>query len=113
MGTLCVVVTTQGNWSTLRSMIVNSKHLVHVPVKTRTGEVLGKLSSLELDADTGKLVSLLVKVSGVKHLLDSELMIPWSKIISISEHEIIVADSFVPIGSAVLASKTVSTPPTA
>ncbi|GEM_PF-1180264 len=82
-------------------MLVNSKRLSHALVRTRSGTSVGKVSSLDLDAETGRLVTLHVRVSGVVlGLLDQETLVAWSQIVSLSETEVIVEDTAVTSASA-------------
>ncbi len=86
-------------------MKLNSKVLVGVPVRTKMGLAVGRLASLELDSDTGRLTSLLVRGKGVvAGLLEDQLVVSWSQVVSMSDKEIVVQDNFSPAG-AVLAKK--------
>lgn len=84
-------------------MNVNSKQLSGVSVFTRAGRLLGKLASLDFDADTGHLVALRVSTGLVKGLLSNELIISWNEVVEITEEKIIVADAVVPVGASVAA----------
>lgn len=85
-------------------MVVNTKRLGRATVRTRSGTVLGKLSSLDFDADRGRLLALHVLPKGaVVGLLSDELVVTWQSIVSISEEEIVVQDGFVPYTAAQLA----------
>lgn len=87
-------------------MVLNSKDLVGVPVRTKSGVLLGKCASLDLDADTGRLESIRVKSGGlVSGLLGDELVIPWSAVIELGPKMIVVADTALPVGSKVLAAE--------
>lgn len=67
---------------------------------------MGKVSSLDLDAETGRLVTLHVRVSGVvPGLLDQEAFVAWSQIISLSETEVIVEDTTVTPASSRFAKR--------
>lgn len=89
-----------------RYMNLNSKTLVGTPVKTRSGTFLGKLASLDFEADTGRLAALRVRVRGmVPGLLDDEALVAWAQVVSLGEREIIVEDAAIKAGSAVLAQK--------
>ncbi len=75
-------------------MLVNSKRLSHTPVRTRSGANIGKVASLDLDAETGRLVTLHARVSGmVSGLLEHEVLVAWSQVVSLSETEVIVEDA--------------------
>ncbi|MBI5654912.1 PRC-barrel domain-containing protein [Candidatus Uhrbacteria bacterium] len=78
-------------------MNLNSKALVGVPVRTKAGQLVGKLSSLEIDSETGRISLLRVRVRGmVPGLLDDEAFVAWSQVVSMSEKEIVVVDASVP-----------------
>ncbi|MDQ7815237.1 MAG: PRC-barrel domain-containing protein [Patescibacteria group bacterium] len=75
--------------------------MIGVPVRTKAGLLLGRLKSMDFDAETGKLNALHVKVRGpVPGLLDDELIIAWVQVISMGEDEIVVADDFAEQGAA-------------
>lgn len=79
-------------------MVINSKRLVGAVVRTKSGERLGKLTSVDLDADTGRLTTLHVTPYGaVASLLVGDLLIAWSSVYSMAEEEIIVQDAVVPL----------------
>ncbi len=80
---------------------MNTREMIGVPVKTKAGLLLGRLKSLDFDADTGRLDALRVKVRGpVPGLLDDELLITWVQVISMDDKEITVADNFAAQGAA-------------
>lgn len=82
-------------------MVVNTRDMIGVPVRTKAGLLLGRLKSMDFDAETGKLNALHVKVRGpVPGLLDDELIIAWVQVISMGEDEIVVADDFAEQGAA-------------
>lgn len=80
-------------------MIINSKDVAGIPVFTKMGIPLGKCSSVDLDADTGRLEAVRIK-SGV---LTEEHIVPWASVIELNPEKIIVSDGVVPAGSSVLA----------
>jgi sporulation protein YlmC with PRC-barrel domain len=78
-------------------MRINSRHLTGLPVVTRSGRDLGRVGSFDVDADSGRLVTLRVKTRGfVKGLLDAELLISWPQVESIDERRVTVSDGSVP-----------------
>lgn len=82
-------------------MIVNTREMVGNQVRTKAGLLLGRLKSLDFDADTGRLDALHVKVRGpVPGLLDDELIITWVQVIFMDDKEIVVADNFAEQGAA-------------
>jgi hypothetical protein len=53
---------------------------------------------VRLDLDTGRIDALLVRSRGfIPGLLDQELCIAWSNVVSLSAEEAIVADGFLPL----------------
>lgn len=77
-------------------MIVNSKQMQGVPVRTSAGQSVGKLLSVDFDADTGRLVAIRVKISGVvPAMLGQEALVAWAQIVSMSEKEVVISDGFV------------------
>lgn len=71
-----------------------------MPVRTRSGQVIGKLTDIVLDLETGRLAFLMVRVRGfIPGLLDQELQIAWAQVISMNEKETIVTDGSVPTGA--------------
>ncbi len=76
-------------------MVVNSREMQGVSVRTASGQSVGKMVSFNIDADTGRLATILVKISGVvPSLLGQEALVAWSQIISMDPMEIVVADGF-------------------
>lgn len=86
-------------------MVVNVKSLFGVTVRTVAGMRLGKVQTLSFDPDTGKLALVHVRVRGVVHLLENELFVSWSDVVSMSTEEVVVRDGVIPIRSSVLASE--------
>lgn len=83
--------------------------LAGIPVKTRSGEGLGRLVDVSIDTDTGRIDALLVRSRGlIPGLLDQELRITWSQVVSLSPTEAIVVDAVVPIKGRRLAVGTSS-----
>ncbi len=86
-------------------MLLNSKSLSGLPVRTRAGQAVGKAASADFDSDTGRLSTIRVKTRGlVPGLMDNELSIAWDQIVEITEKEIVVKDGTVPIGSRAMAA---------
>jgi sporulation protein YlmC with PRC-barrel domain len=85
-------------------MAINSKQLMNLPVLTKSGIKVGRLASLDIDADSGKLTAIRVRIPGaVPHLMDREIIVNWPQIVSLSEKEAVIADAVVPVGSKLLA----------
>lgn len=95
-------------------MRINSKKLTGLPVVTKTGAHLGKVSSFDIDTDSGRIESIHVKTRGiVPGLLDEELIVVWSQVIEITETNVIVTDALVPAGVRSIAAHTPKTAPSA
>ncbi len=93
-------------------MIVNSKKMAGVPVRTEAGFSVGKVVSFDLDGDTGKLTVFRVRIPGaVPALLDQEAMISWSQIVSMSDQEVVVVDAVVREMAAAKANPRMAAPP--
>jgi sporulation protein YlmC with PRC-barrel domain len=77
-----------------------SQKLLGIPVRTRSGESLGRLGDVSIDCDTGRIDVLLVKTRGfIPGLMDQELRISWSQVISMDTKEAVVADGTVPVAT--------------
>ena len=78
-------------------MTLNTRDLRGIPVNTKAGQQVGKAVSIDLDTETGRLLTLRVKPQGViSALVGGELLIAWSQILSITPEEILVADGVIP-----------------
>ncbi len=85
-------------------MRLRPRKLIGIPVRTRSGQAVGKLADVLVETDTGRVEFLLVRTGmAIPGLPHEELQIAWSQVISLSEKEAIVADGTVPIGSKRLA----------
>jgi len=92
-------------------MQIRPRKLIGIPVKTRAGQLLGKLADVLVETNTGRVEFLLVRTGmAIPGLSRDELRIAWSQVISLSEKEAIVADATIPVGSRMLAMNIV--PPT-
>ena len=88
-----------------RDMLLNSKSLPGLPVRTRSGQAVGKAVSADIETDTGRISAIRVRTRGlVPGLMDHELSIAWNQMIEITETEIVVQDGTVPIAGRALAS---------
>jgi sporulation protein YlmC with PRC-barrel domain len=82
-------------------MVLSSKQIIGLPVRTKSGLVLGTLASFELNSDTGRIDTLHVQIPGVlPHLLHEEAMVAWAQVVFIDEKEVVVVDAFVHEGPA-------------
>jgi sporulation protein YlmC with PRC-barrel domain len=90
-------------------MILNSKALQGIPVETKSGQTLGKLGSVDVDGETGRISTFHVKSGGlVSGLLGDELMIAWDQVIELTDERLLVTDAAVPAQLRVLARATSS-----
>jgi sporulation protein YlmC with PRC-barrel domain len=91
-------------------MLVDSKRMQGVPVRTVSGQGVGKLESFEFEVETGRLSGVRVKISGiVPALLDQEALVAWSQIVSMSEAEVVVRDGVAMERAGWLAKKLATT----
>lgn len=87
-------------------MILTTKQLIGLPVVTESRQTMGKLLGLSMDADTGHLVHLIVRTRGlVPGLLHDELIVPWNRVVRITEQEVVVEDGIVSASSRAFASR--------
>ncbi len=87
-------------------MRINSRQFIHLPVITASGQELGKVGSFDLDTESGRLTTIRVKTRGlVKGLLDQELFVDWSEVVSVDEDKVVVSDASVREGVKALASQ--------
>jgi sporulation protein YlmC with PRC-barrel domain len=85
-------------------MNIHSKELIGLPAHTRSGLVIGKVASLDIDMETGRIANFYVKSGNlVTGLLADELMISWASVIELTSEALIVADNTVPVGATLLA----------
>jgi sporulation protein YlmC with PRC-barrel domain len=68
--------------------------LIDLPVKTRSGELLGEVVDLEIDIDTYSITKLHVKSSNlIRGIFEGMLIIDQSQILEITSEKIIVEDN--------------------
>lgn len=72
--------------------------MARLPVRTLSGIRLGRVSSWDLDVETGKLAAIHVLPGVAVRLMTDELVIPWTQIVEITTEVVIVVDATVPIG---------------
>ncbi|MFH1078462.1 MAG: PRC-barrel domain-containing protein [Patescibacteria group bacterium] len=78
-------------------MQISQRRLVGLPVKTRSGAMLGNVADLVLETDTGRLACIVVRSRGfIPGLMDHELRVAWAQVISMSETEVVVMDGTIP-----------------
>ena len=74
-------------------MNLREKQLIGLPVKTKSGDNLGKIHDFIFDSDTGMITKYLVSnLLMVKNIWGNELIIDRSQVIEINENEMIVED---------------------
>jgi len=92
-------------------MRINSKELHGTPVFTERGISVGKISSFILDADTGKLIEILVSHRGIiSGLLSDELIVPWNAIVEMSQERVVILDTSIPAEARTLAKQPITSP---
>ena len=74
-------------------MIINEKQFKKVLVQTQSGQVLGRLSSFELETDNGMIEKYYIKSKiSLAGLLGKQLIINKEQVISFDENKMIVED---------------------
>jgi sporulation protein YlmC with PRC-barrel domain len=85
-------------------MNLNSRVLIGLAVETNSGKAIGKVVSIDVDADTGRIAVFRVKAGGlVAGLLSDELDVTWDSVIELTAEKLVVADATVPQGATQLA----------
>ncbi|MBU1907618.1 PRC-barrel domain-containing protein [Patescibacteria group bacterium] len=86
------------------------RRIINLPVRTRSGQVLGRVVDSIIDTETGRIAFLLVRSRGlIQGLMGDALKIAWSQIISIDDKDVVVTDLVVREEAASLALSTPST----
>lgn len=81
-------------------MHISQRRLMGLPVRTRSGQALGRFTDLVIDTETGRIAFIQVRTRGfIPGLMDHELRIAWVQVISFSDKEIVVTDGSVPSGA--------------
>jgi len=80
-------------------MRINCKNLIGLPVETKSGLLLGKIRSFEIDSETQNILSYTVKSRNLIGKLLSEkvgeLIISRNQVVSVSEEKMVVEDNMV------------------
>jgi len=77
-------------------MIIPWDNLLNLPVETASGEALGVVSGVDVDADTHTVKMYRVKSRGlIKGLLNDELLVASSQVVSIDKERMVVSDNVV------------------
>ena len=80
-----------------------------IQVRTVSGQDLGRVAGVEIDADTGRITVFFVSGPGMlPRLLDQGLAIAWSQVVEWTDEALIVADAAVPVAAAQVAMSTTS-----
>ena len=74
-------------------MKIFSHQLNNLPVETKSGQALGKISYYEMDTDTHRVLKYYVKSHKLVRLLSKELTIDPEQVISITQEKMIVQDN--------------------
>lgn len=75
-------------------MLIKNENLIDLPVETKNGEPLGRISSFEIDIDSQSILNYRIKPSGlIKELLKEELIINRGQVLSISKEKMVVEDN--------------------
>ena len=81
------------------------------PVFTEQGLSVGKLASVDFEADTGKLTAIHVSHHGIiSGLLSDELVVPWSSIVEIKKDQVIILDTAIPSEARSIAKQPAANP---
>lgn len=75
-------------------MKITSKKLIGLPVETKAGSALGRLSSFVVDTDFQNISEYQVKPEGLAGTLTKKLIISRGQVIDISAKKIVVDDNF-------------------
>ena len=82
-------------------MQASHRHLLGIPVRTKLGQGLGRLSDLIVDTDTGRIMAIEVRGKGwLPGILHQTFLVGWAQIVSMSDEEVIVKDPTVPEAGA-------------
>lgn len=80
-------------------MVLSNKNLIGLPVLTKSGLLLGKVKSFEVDGDTQTILNYNIKSKSLVGKLLSEkvdeLIINRNQVISVSEEKMVVQDNAV------------------
>lgn len=74
-------------------MIIDHKSLLHLPVYTKMGQHLGKVTGFEMDAGTQAIVRYTVAPSAIAKAFSKTLTIAASQVVSIEKERMTVEDS--------------------
>lgn len=85
-------------------MRLSQRKFIGIPVRTRSGHVLGKLADFVLESDTGRIEFLVVRTHKlIGGLMRDDLHVGWPQVLSLTDKEAIVVDAAVPAASRQMA----------
>ncbi len=74
-------------------MVIDSKTLIGLPVETRSGRSVGKVSAVEIDAETHAVTHYRVRPrQTIQGLFANELIIAPSQVVSVSAERMVVEE---------------------
>lgn len=77
-------------------MILSWENLINLSVETESGSVLGSVNGVDTDTETHAIRTYRIKSKGIiKGLLNNELLISSSQVISIDKNKMVVSDNVV------------------
>lgn len=77
-------------------MNLKKNELINLPVLTKSGQTLGRVSDFEIDSLSQKILKYYVKSNSlIKGLLARELMVAAEQVISITKEKMVVEDNLV------------------
>jgi sporulation protein YlmC with PRC-barrel domain len=92
-------------------MTINTKEMHGVPVLTEQGISVGRVASFDLEADTGRMKALRVKLPGIlTGLLSDELHVPWASIVELGKDRVIITDASIPAEARTVAKRMAANP---
>ena len=76
---------------------LNLDQLIHLPVETKSGQLLGKIEDIEINPDSQRVSQYIVKSSNlVNRLTMPKLIISPSQVVSLDKEKMVVVDSVSP-----------------
>ena len=86
--------------------VLLSQNLINLPVLTESGEDVGRIADFEIDTDSQKISTYLVKPGRfLSGLFSGNLIIKPAQVITISQEQMIVEDNAVKVKIAALAGQ--------
>ena len=75
-------------------MIISNKDLINLPVETRSGDSLGKVTGFDIDADNGQILKYYVSGSNIFKLIisDEKMLVDKDQVIEITREKMVVID---------------------